>query len=81
MGGLTGLLVLGDAELARGAIPLEGARVDIRTCEEEKDSDPATRGDVVASLLTGRDGSTLQTVLPLESFTGTNTMTTTGEEP
>ena len=32
-------------------------------------------------VITGRDGSTLQTVLPLESFTGTNTMTTTGEEP
>ena len=32
-------------------------------------------------VITGRDGSTLQTVLPLESFTGTNTTTTTGEEP
>ena len=32
-------------------------------------------------VITGRDGSTLQTVLPLESFTGTSTTTTTGEEP
>ena len=32
-------------------------------------------------VITGKDGSTLQTVLPLESFTGTNTATTTGEEP
>jgi len=32
-------------------------------------------------VITGRDGSTLQTVLPLESFTGTGTTTTTGEEP
>ena len=32
-------------------------------------------------VITGRDGSTLQTVLPLEGFTGTNTTTTTGEEP
>ena len=48
----TGYLIV-RVSTARGAIPLEGARVDIRTCEEEKDSDPATRGDVVASLLTG----------------------------
>ena len=32
-------------------------------------------------IITGKDGSTLQTVLPLESFTGANTATTTGEEP
>ena len=32
-------------------------------------------------VITGRDGSALQTVLPLESFTGTNTTTMTGEEP
>ena len=32
-------------------------------------------------VITGKDGSTLQTVLPLESFTGANTATTTGEEP
>ena len=32
-------------------------------------------------VITGKDGSALQTVLPLESFTGANTTTTTGEEP
>lgn len=32
-------------------------------------------------IITGKDGSTLQTVLPLESFTGANATTTTGEEP
>ncbi len=52
---------------ARGAIPLEGARVDIRTYEDEKDSDPATRGDIVASLITGRDGSTVRLPLPAPS--------------
>ena len=32
-------------------------------------------------VITGKDGSALQTVLPLESFTGTNTAAATGEEP
>lgn len=49
---------------ARGAIPLEGARVDIRTYEDEKGSDPVTRGDIVASLVTGRDGCTVRIPLP-----------------
>lgn len=49
---------------ARGAIPLEGARVDIRTYEDEKGSDPTSRGDIVASLITGRDGSTVRVPLP-----------------
>lgn len=50
---------------ARGAIPLEGARVDIRTYEEEQSSDPSTRGDIVASLITGRDGTTVR--VPLQT--------------
>ena len=40
---------------ARGAIPLEGARVNVRR------SDPTTeapRGDVIASQVSGRDGNT-----------------------
>lgn len=32
-------------------------------------------------VITGRDGSTVQTVLPLESFTGTNTTAEAGKEP
>ncbi len=32
-------------------------------------------------VITGKDGSALQTILPLESFTGTDTATTTGKEP
>ena len=49
---------------ARGAIPLEGARVDIRTCDEESEVDPSVRGDIVASLVSGRDGNTARLPLP-----------------
>ena len=50
---------------ARGAIPLEGARVDIRTYEPQDSSDPARRGDVIASLISGRDGNTAR--IPLSA--------------
>ena len=59
----TGYLIV-RVSTARGAIPLEGARVDIRTYEDEKGSDPVTRGDIVASLVTGRDGCTVRIPLP-----------------
>lgn len=49
---------------ARGAIPLEGARVDIRSLGDEAQTDPAVRGDIVASLVSGRDGRTPRTPLP-----------------
>lgn len=52
------------ASTARGAIPLAGARVDIRRYEDEKTGDPARRGDIVASLVTGTDGNTVRVPLP-----------------
>ena len=58
----TGYLVFA-VSTARGAIPLEGARVDVRTYEPEESSDPATRGDTVASLISGRDGNTARVPL------------------
>ena len=60
----TGYLIV-QVSTARGAIPLEGARVDIRTYESENGSSPSTRGDVVASLISGRDGNTIR--LPLSA--------------
>lgn len=59
----TGYLIV-RVTTARGAIPLEGARVDIRTYEEESEADPSVRGDLVASLVSGRDGSTPRLQLP-----------------
>ncbi len=49
---------------AGGAVPLAGARVDIRAYDAELGSDPATRGDVIASLVTDRDGKTPRVALP-----------------
>ncbi len=60
----TGYLIV-QVSTARGAIPLEGARVDIRTYESEETSDPARRGDVIASLISGRDGNTAR--IPLSA--------------
>ncbi len=60
----TGYLIV-HVTTARGAIPLEGARVDIRTYEPEETSDPDTRADVVASLVSGRDGNTAR--IPLSA--------------
>jgi hypothetical protein len=60
----TGYLVFA-VTTARGAIPLEGARVDVRTYESEGSSDPSTRGDTVASLISGRDGNTAR--IPLSA--------------
>ena len=48
------------ATTARGAIPIEGARVDVRN---ERSEPSGERGEVVASEETDRDGKT--TVLPL----------------
>lgn len=60
----TGYLIV-HVTTARGAIPIEGARVDIRSYEEESTSEPATRGDAVASLVSGRDGNTAR--IPLSA--------------
>lgn len=62
--GGTGYLIV-RVTTARGAIPLEGAQVDIRRYEEESESAPETRGDVVASLVSGRDGNTAR--IPLSA--------------
>ena len=43
---------------AQGAIPLEGAQVDIRTYEPAEVDDPESYGNVIASLVSGRDGNT-----------------------
>lgn len=48
---------------ARGAIPLEGARVDIRDYERGETA-PETTGDVLFSLVSGRDGNTPKIALP-----------------
>ena len=60
----TGYLIV-QVTTARGAIPLEGARVDIRSYEDESTSSPDRRGDVVASLISGRDGNTVR--IPLSA--------------
>ena len=51
----TGYLIV-HVTTARGAIPLEGAQVDIRSYPPDKTEG---RGDVIASLVTQRDGNTL----------------------
>lgn len=46
---------------ARGAIPLEAARVQVRRYDGE---DKKGRGDVILSVVTGRDGNTPRIPLP-----------------
>ena len=46
---------------ARGAIPLEGARVDVRSYPPDQQTG---RGDVIASLTSGNDGRTERLALP-----------------
>lgn len=46
---------------ARGAIPLEGARVEVRSIDGALDTG---RSDVIASLVSGRDGNTELIRLP-----------------
>ena len=46
---------------ARGAIPLEGVRVQIRDYPQ---AETAGRGDVIATLISGRDGNTPPLSLP-----------------
>lgn len=59
----TGYLIV-QVTTARGAIPLEGAKVDIRAYPPEEASDPATRADILTSLISGRDGNTARIPLP-----------------
>lgn len=60
----TGYLVV-QVTTARGAIPLEGASVNIRSYLPEEESDPSVRGDYVATLTSGRDGNTAR--IPLSA--------------
>ena len=56
----TGYLIV-HATTARGAIPLEGAQVTVRDYKPEF-TEP--RGDVIISMVTGRDGNTERITLP-----------------
>ena len=60
----TGYLIVRVAT-AGGSIPLEGARIDIRTYPTEETSDPQKRDDTVASLISGADGNTAR--IPLSA--------------
>ena len=60
----TGYLIL-HVTTAGGAIPLEGAKIDIKTYEPADSSDAATRGDTVASPISGTDGNTVR--IPLSA--------------
>ena len=60
----TGYLIV-HVTTAGTAIPLAGAKVNIQTYARENVSDPQTRGDTIASLITGTDGNTLR--LPLSA--------------
>ena len=59
----TGYLIV-RVTTARGAIPLAGAQVDIRDYEDENTAAPVTQGDIIASLVSGRDGNTPKIPLP-----------------
>ena len=60
----TGYLIL-HVTTAGGAIPLEGAKIDVKTYTPEADSAPQTRGDTIASPVTGTDGNTVR--IPLST--------------
>ena len=55
----TGYLII-HVTTAGGAIPLEGAKIDVQKYEKESGSEPATRGDTIASLVSGIDGNTVR---------------------
>jgi len=52
---------------ARGAIPLEAAQVQVRSYDDEQENG---RGDVIASVITGRDGNTPRIPLPAPARAG-----------
>ncbi len=60
----TGYLII-HVTTAGGAIPLEGAKIDIQKYEKESESTPATRGDTIASPVSGADGNTVR--IPLSA--------------
>ena len=55
----TGYLII-HVTTAGGAIPLEGAKIDVQKYEKESESAPATRGDTIASPVSGIDGNTVR---------------------
>ena len=58
----TGYLIVHVAT-AGGAIPLEGAKIDIQTYKKESENTPDTRGDTIASPVSGIDGNTVRVPL------------------
>ena len=74
MGG-TGYLVV-HVTTARGAIPIEGAQVSIRNLYPEGTPD---RGDVIASLVSGKDGNTA--IIPLTAPARAGSMKPGGPRP
>lgn len=60
----TGYLIL-HVTTAGGAIPLEGAKIDVKTYTPISDFKPETRGDTVASPVSGPDGNTVR--IPLSA--------------
>ena len=74
----TGYLIV-RVSTARGAIPLAGAQVDIRDFNDEEAADPTVRGDIVASLVTGRDGSTAR--IPLATSPASASETPGASQP
>ena len=71
----TGYLVM-HVTTARGAIPLEGAQVSIRTYLPGKEPD---RGDLIATLVSGRDGNT--PTIPLSAPPKSNSQKPGGQPP
>ena len=61
---------------ARGAIPLEGAQVSVRKSAE---GDGIPKGDVIATLVSGRDGNTPS--LPLPAPPRSNSMQPSQQKP
>ena len=60
----TGYLIL-HVTTAGGAIPLEGAKINVNHYDPLDTSDPKVRGDTVASPVSGRDGNTVR--IPLSA--------------
>ena len=71
----TGYLVV-HVTTARGSIPIEGAQVSIRNLSPEGSPE---KGDVIASLVSGKDGNTA--IIPLSAPLRTDSMKPGGPRP
>ena len=60
----TGYLIV-HVTTAGGAIPLEGAKIDVQIYGKESETAPETRGDTIASPVSGMDGNTVR--IPLSA--------------